>query len=231
MAIIKMGTIVVGIRGTVGGLTFTNSRSGPVAKAWSRPTRTVTGKQSDQRVKLSGWPGQWRALSSADKTAWNDWANLPDQEKTNSLGETYTISGWNWYLTVNTWREMQGLAALSTPPVGAWPSIPGISDVTFENSGGVTELTIEWGPSEFQADEAAVLFVVPIRYGGRITQTSGYRLIDVIANPGATSEDFGPAYEEVFGVPSDGDQAFIRLMKQSAEGLRSSFDSWTAVCA
>jgi len=53
MARVEMGTIVVGLRGTVGGLTFSTNRSGPHCHVWTRSGNARTSLQSGRRLILS----------------------------------------------------------------------------------------------------------------------------------------------------------------------------------
>ena len=231
MAIIKLGVVVTGIRGTIGGMTFTNTLGGPTAKMWSKPGGAVSQKQSMARALMSGWPGIWRNLSDSDKNAWQTWANLPAQVKVNSLGENYYVSGFNWMVTVNTWRGMMGLAVSNTPPVGAWPSIPTVTSVDFSLSGGSTVLDLAWANGEFSPGEAVTLYAVQFIGAGRLSQTSGYLHVGTVTDPGAVGESFGSALEALFGIPTVGDQVFIRVFKNSTEGLRSGAFQQNVICA
>ena len=75
MARVEMGTIVVGLRGTVGGLTFSTNRSGPHCHVWTRSGNARTSLQSGRRLILSVSAQAWRNLSGADQTTWNDYGD------------------------------------------------------------------------------------------------------------------------------------------------------------
>lgn len=231
MAILKLGVVVTGIRGTIGGLTFTNTLGGATAKKWSKPRRTNTQKQSSVKALISGWPSAWRALSESDKEAWNTWAALPAQAKTNSLGENYYVSGFNWFTTVNTWRGMMTLDNLSIPPSGAWPAIPTITGVDYSVLLSVTTLDLTWDLGEFGLGEAVTVFANQLNGSGRTTLQSGYVHVKTVYEPGATGESFGPELQAIFGAPHVGDQVFLRVYKNSSEGLRSAAWSEYVLCA
>lgn len=230
MAIIKMGVIVTGIRGTVGGLTFTNTIGGPTCKKWACPVRRNTQKQSGVKGLLSGWPAKWRALEEYQREAWETWGKLPAQVKQNSLGEDYYLSGFNWFVAVNTWRSAMGLYMAEEPPVDAWPDIPDITGVTFSVAGDVVTLDIEWPAYEFLAGQAATVYAVLTSGAGRMLKQSGYRHVQTVVDPGTTHRDFGTELKAIFGVPYSGDKVFIRVSKNTINGLRGSAYQISVVC-
>lgn len=134
MAKIVLGPTVIGIRGTVAGITFSQNRGGPYARGWHTPPNPRTTKQNAARVALANWAKAWAGLSSTNKTNWNTYAADPAQELTDSLGQAYYVSGFNWFASVNTYRAYRGLAQLSTVPTIAAPSAPTIENVFFSVS-------------------------------------------------------------------------------------------------
>ncbi len=97
MAKIKLGPTVVGIRGTIGGITFTENKSGPFARAWSRGANPRAPLQSAQRGRLGSIPDLWRALTPAEQAAWDAFAALPAQDQTDRFGDTFSLSGFGFF--------------------------------------------------------------------------------------------------------------------------------------
>lgn len=124
MAIIKFGPMVVGARGTLAGSTFSANRGGPYVKGWSRGGNPRTALQSDQRASFAGFASIWRDLSQAERDDWDDYADDPAQELTNSLQETYFASGFNWYIRINNHLERAGRAARDDAPTLTRPVAP-----------------------------------------------------------------------------------------------------------
>jgi hypothetical protein len=147
MAIIKIGAPLSGIRGTVGGITFSENGSGPYAKQWARPINPVSPNQSTQRSNFAQVPALWAALTAGQKTAWDTFAALPAQELTNSLGETYYASGYNWFVKCNTRLIRMGLSTISATPTQARPAAPTIDDFRVCVAGSESDLCSGGSPS------------------------------------------------------------------------------------
>lgn len=226
MAIVKMGALVVGVRGTVGGVTFSASLSGPNARLWSRGANPRTRKQGRQRGRVSAMPNLWRLLSDAQRDAWAAFAADPQQEKINSLGEVYYASGYAWFVCINCRLARAGFAHRDDPPTTTTPAAPVIDAFIFEEVASVFTCQVEYDPLEFPSGTGIVLMGAFVPRGGRQVQYPGYRIVlDGIASPTGTYE-FPIEWANIYGVPQIGDRAFVRVFKQDDEGLRST--SWNA---
>ena len=126
MAITKIGPPLAGLRGTIGGITYSENGSGTYAKQWATPSNPRTSKQSEERSHLSQMPLLWNALTGVEKAAWNTFAALAAQELFNSLGESYYASGWNWFCKCNIRLLRVGRATIEPVPTQARPGAPTI---------------------------------------------------------------------------------------------------------
>lgn len=131
MAIIKLGATVVGIRGTVGGVTYSQNASGPYAKLWARSSNPRAPKQQTQRTFIASFAQAWRDLSSAQRDDWDTWAAEAAQEKTNPLGETYYASGFNWFCELNAHVLAAGDTLNEDAPTEANPSPAPLNDAEY----------------------------------------------------------------------------------------------------
>ena len=134
MAKILLGPTVIGIRGTVGGITFSQNRGGPYARGWHQPPNPRTSNQLLSRSRLGTWAVAWRSLSSTNKGLWDTYAADVAQELTDSLGQAYYASGLNWFITVNIARAQMGLGQLSAAPTVAVPAAPNVEAASFSIS-------------------------------------------------------------------------------------------------
>ena len=128
MAIIKIGAPLTGIRGTIGGITYSANKSGPYAKAWARSSNPRTEKQTTERSYLAELSTKWRDIGWLYRAAWDSFAALPAQELTNSLGEAYYASGWNWFCKCNIRLLRLSRTPESLSPSQARPAAPAIND-------------------------------------------------------------------------------------------------------
>lgn len=69
----------------------------------------------------------WNSLTSVQRAAWDTFAALGAQALTNSLGETYYASGWNWFCKTNVRLLRVGRSTISATPTIARPSAPAYS--------------------------------------------------------------------------------------------------------
>lgn len=220
MAVVKFGTIVTGLRGTVGGIIFTAGKSGPYIRTWAKPSNPFSEKQSSIRSIMATVAAGWIALSSAQKTAWDVFAALPAQELTNSLGIGYYVSGFSWFVKLNVRLTRMGRTNLTAAPTGSRPTSPTISSITFKIT-GTTDSTITYPAVEFGPTYDLIL-------GCRIIQTTGptalahnFAVILEEQVPGGTTVTFQDELEDYFGTIIDGAKGFAHVYRQSLEGQRS----------
>ena len=95
MAVLSLGPIVDGIRGSIGGTTFGNSIAGFTARRRPRPPEPCLASQRLNQAYLSVAASAWRNLSSALHSDWATYAAT--LTFTDSLGKTYhpsAIDAW-----------------------------------------------------------------------------------------------------------------------------------------
>jgi len=142
MAIVKIGAPLSGIRGTLGGITYSENGASVYAKQWSRPSNPRTPKQTRERSFLSSMPALWAALTDVQRAAWRTFAADPAQELTNSLGETYYASGYNWFTKCNVRLLRLSLSTISAVPTQARPAAPAVTEFRVCESGSESDLCV-----------------------------------------------------------------------------------------
>lgn len=105
MALIKYGPLATEVAGTVGGVTFARAHDVKTCRTWRAPVNKLTEFQRRIRLATAYFAHYWsNTLSSANRILWNTYA--PSCSFTNSLGGSYTISGYNMFIrhaiTLNT---------------------------------------------------------------------------------------------------------------------------------
>jgi hypothetical protein len=97
MALVKYGPLAQEVAGTVGGVTFSRVASGKACRGWRAPTNKNTPAQLDRRGWISYYSHIWfAALDITMREEWDTYA--PSCIFTNSLGENYTLNGFNMFL-------------------------------------------------------------------------------------------------------------------------------------
>lgn len=222
MAIVVFGPLVTGIRGTIAGTIFSANRSGPFARGWNKGPNTRTSAQSEQRGRTSAMAIAWRALTQVQRDAWDTWATLPAQDKTNSLGETYSCSGFNWHVAINDRLLNIGRATRANPPVIARPAIPTLNDIQIAHTGAGWNSYVQYPANEFLGFDL-VLFIAMANSQGVLNKTHGWRLVHQTQAPAVMLETFQTGLEAGFGTIQVFQRGFCRLARQTTDGVRSSF--------
>lgn len=220
MAIIKLGTTIVGIRGTAGGLTFSANQGGTYCKLWGQSSKPRTPAQSLQRGNLARMPSLWRALSGPQQAGWVTWAALPAQTRNNSLGLPYNASGFAWFTALSCNLLLAGRSPIATAPLLARPVAPVILTWVFDSAGVPFTAQITYGLMEFGVHEDIIIQASYKPGGGLQANYQGWKsIIAGIPSPTGTYP-FPVEWRDAFGVPAAGGQGWIRVYKQTDEGLR-----------
>jgi len=112
--------------GSVGGVTYTRTRSGMTIRARANPVQPNSSAQLQVRNALTTLVNRWtEVLTAAERAAWDLYAaNVP---VINPLGDSVFITGQNWYIANNTPR-LQADAKISGSALGVVDTAPPIFD-------------------------------------------------------------------------------------------------------
>lgn len=149
MARVKFGPSLVGIRGTIGGMTFSANGSSNYIKAWAGPTNPRSNLQAVPRVSISGAGAAWRGLTDGQRSDWATWAADAAQELTDQFGDPYYVSGWNWFCTLRQWALSTEQVPPEDAPVLTRPVMPSPTGATLETTGNGT-LTVSFAAGDFE---------------------------------------------------------------------------------
>jgi len=220
MAKIKFGATVTGVRGTIGGITFSSNGSTNYARIWRGGTNPRSVGQNIPRMIMGQLPAFWRALSSAQKLAWCTWAALPAQARTNSLGVTYYPSGWNQFYLVNA-RLIAAARSYSTSvPTSAVPAAPSLTALNaYTGASNDTEITFAGTPFA-----GVDLIISGAIHSGEGVQAKTHNLLKIITDDRNPSSPFSfqSECEDAFGNLSVGTHLFVGVSVQTTDGQRSS---------
>lgn len=107
------------------------------------PSSKQSQALSNTHVAFAALPELWRGITSGQRDDWATWAADPAQEKTNSLGEAYYCTGYQWFMALN--NRLLGFfeSPIQDPPPDPKPTqivlyVPAI----YETSLGGSELAI-----------------------------------------------------------------------------------------
>jgi len=219
MAIIKFGITIVGARGEVGGGVFSANASGPYLKSWQYPVVKRTADELHQRARLAELPTAWRGLTAAIRTAWNTLAASAPYARTNSLGETYNLTGYQMFCS---WARIKQTAQdsifLGTPTATIPTPPPDVAADADESAGTMRVLVTAgvytgniYGYIQAQPIRSSVLAAFPNRWiFMRLWQ----------GTPPATPSIF-TQYTAAFGPLQTGQAFAVRIRRAHIQGAIS----------
>jgi len=221
MAILKLGELVAGIRGTIGGTIYSANLSGPYARGWARGPNPRSSYQMVQRGFVSQLSAEWRALTDQQRSDWDDYAAAPAQELENSLGESYYASGFNWFTRINTHLLNAERATREDPPVLGRPAVPTITYLLVQSPIDAKEDAYVWYPmNEFDGFDC-IVFLAFAPSTGLLWRSHGYTFVWGTDVPFPFNYYFGLTTLARFGNPVIGSKAFVSVSRQNTQGERS----------
>ena len=216
MARVQMGVIVVGLRGTVGGLTFSANRAGPHCHVWTRSGNARTALQSGRRVIHTVNAQAWRNLDPGDQADWNTWGATV--EIPYPWGGHFHLSGFQWYVKNSNWLASVGRPPVNAPTLSIPPVAPTIT--ALQVSASASTCHFHYGLNEFGPDYDAVIMIGLAAGHGCYAAPGPVPLIQGSQVPAGTSLDFTTRFFEVFGAVTTNQRAFYRVYRQRVWGYR-----------
>lgn len=118
MGLVKFGGGVASISGKVGGSVYAHNRYGSYVRNWKMPVDPGTAAQGASRARLSNAAEQWRTLTAAARTLWEQYAAATPL--TNRIGEVIYLSGQAMYARSEAW-----VSQIPGQTMAAAPETPG----------------------------------------------------------------------------------------------------------
>lgn len=219
MAKIEYGPVVSNASGAIGGVVFGRSSSGPTARARVSPVQPRGINATTPRVQTTYFAQAWRALTAAQRLAWN--SSAQQLTLTNSLGQNYKMSGFGWYIRQNLQRFYRAIALVSNPP--AIDSIPQLTLATLALNAGANTFTLTYTMIGGVATNGLWIYATIGTSAGRgFYSRSEYRLIATMAGNAASPFSLWTVYTNRFGVPRAGEQVSVLLIPFSTNGWMGS---------
>jgi hypothetical protein len=228
MAKALFGPTVVGLRGTIGGITFSANKSGPYAKAFGRPPYSAGPKMQLPRGLLVSTARAYAALTPAEKAAWKAYALAPVEPDYDPWGSLRYLSGFQWWQRAGLRRQGMGDPPTVTVPTTAMTAPAGCT-LTAGHPGAVLTIALAWTGGTFGANQYATAYIAIRSGGGLQYSTTGYLSMLQTKTPGNTGENITAAVYAAFGDPPVGSLLFCRLWKQAPLGNRSPIVNLRAV--
>lgn len=188
--------------GSVGGVTSSRNRFGQYRRSRATPVNPNSTFQGTVRARLAASSAAWRALTSVQRAGWTSLAG--QMQRTDSLGQGYTLTGFQAFVSVNNNLAAAGDAALDDAPALVTPE--SIATVTLTLSSSA--ISVAYTPTPLGTGERLFVYASPQRSAGREYE-GDLRLIQVSAAAAASPLDVETAYNARFGAQVTGNRIFF----------------------
>jgi hypothetical protein len=189
--------------GSMAGTTSSRNRFGQYRRTRATPVNPNSSFQGVVRARMSANAAAWRTLTSAQIAGWNDLGN--SMTRTDSLGQSVTLTGFQAYCSVNNNNLQAGNATVANAPVLTTPN----SIVTLAITLTAAAFSLAYTVTPLPAGARLFSYVSLQRSAGRRFE-SDYRLVAVSAAAAASPADIYAAYTARFGIPVVGNRIFVQ---------------------
>jgi hypothetical protein len=175
-------------------ITASRNRYGQYYRVRAIPVQPRTNYQTTQRVRMADNAIAWRSLTDNQRAGW---ASLGlSITRTDSLGQTYNLTGLQAYCMVNNNLLDAGEAVISAAPAIVAPGDLLTAVVT--TAGGT--LSLAYTTTPLAASTRLFVYASPQRSAGR-NYEGDFRLIFVTAAAAASPANILASYSARFGAP------------------------------
>ena len=192
----KFTPIAGQITGRIEGVVYSKNKYGHYVRAFRAPRQPGSTPQMQVRAHFLNASTSWRALSEAQRSAWNAYA--AETRRRLPGGETGTVTGVASYVSVYTVARLAGI----TGPMGT-PS-PGAGRLGVPDPTGIEVATGKVNVQQIPSDATHMVVWVQLGSAGR-TQASGPWTLYY----GGTVANYETTHPG--GLPEDGTKVWVRI--------------------
>jgi len=204
---INWGALVVDGRNKIGGHVASKNRGGSYLRTKVSPSQPSSTYTAAIRSRLAAISAGWRALTEAQRLAWND--AVGSFKKTDIFGNSRNPSGFNLHQELNNNLVNVGTAQITTPPLPAAVATMSSASFVAVHAGA---MTITYAPV-IPAGEKFLVRATPALSPGKNFVKSELRQIQVIAAADVSPLVVTAAYGTKYGaVGAAGQKIFVELV-------------------
>lgn len=215
MAKTRFGAVITDARGSSDGVTYSRNRFGSYIRNRVAPVQPRTPFQLAVRATFTALSTAWRSLTDAERL---DWSDLGSQiVRSDSLGNSYNLTGNQAYQSVNLNRSTLGQAPTSAAP--ALDTIPEILTATITmNIPGQLDLAYT-AAGGLATNDFLVFATSPVSQGRNFFSRSEYRFIDSFLGNAASPVDIEAAYVAKWGTPDPDEKVSFLIVPVSVNRI------------
>lgn len=209
--------------GSYAQMTGSRNRFGQYFRTRAIPVNPNSTAQSQARARLAGQAEIWDTLTDTQRAGWTALGAMIS--RTDSLGQSYTLTGFQAFISVNSLNLTAGNAAVTTAPAFATPTAMTSVTITLTSAA----FSVAYTATPLPAGARAFMYASPQRSAGRNFEAD-YRLIAVTAAAAASPANIFTAYSTRLGTPVTGNKIFGKVEVYAAGFLSAALD-WAQVVA
>lgn len=215
MAKIKLGAIVVDMRGKSNGHVFSRNRGGAYMRTKVTPSNPQTSSQMGVRGIFASISSAWSSLTEANRASWN--GLVSSYARTDVFGDLRNPTGKNLFQRLNQNLVISGQAQKTVCPEP--------SEVPFANLtsalGDVSDTELLVAYSGNTTGCKVLIFATPILSAGTTFVKNKLRLLEVTLGSNSDSIDIQASYVAKFGLPTAGANIYVGVRVINANGQAS----------
>lgn len=191
--------------GSIGGVTHSRNRYGQYSRTRATPVNPATSQQGIVRARFGNNSAAWRALTDVQRAGWEALAS--QIQRTDPLGQSYTLNGQTAYMMVNNNLLDAGEAAVSAAPAIVTPGTLLSDTITLT----AASFSVAYTATPLGASTRLFAYASPQRSPGRSFEAD-FRLVKVSTAAQASPLDIFTEYQARFGTPVVGQRIFLSLV-------------------
>lgn len=195
--------------GSIAGQTSAHNRFGQYRRTRATPVNPNSSWQGTVRGRLAVNAAAWRALTSVQRSGWETLGL--QMTRTDALGQSYTLTGFQAFVSVNNNLANAGDSLISDAPALTTPSAPETGVVTMT----AATLSIAYTPTPLPAGERLFVYASGNKSAGREFEAD-LRFIGKSAAAAASPYDGFTAWQTRWGTPIVGNKVFFSLHRYKA---------------
>lgn len=193
MAKVQYAAPVTSLSGSIGGWTFQTNRSGNIVRLRPKGLQSPSPLQSASITTHLQLVSAFTELTPLQKQDWDDFSVAHTHE--DRFGTTRTLTGQNWFISINRNRLLLNLGILNAPPMFFLP----IGNANFTIVIDDTKIEITKSAPQSPNDTAFKIFTTPPLGRATTSLQSSLRLTKVIDTIPFTTVDITSDWEATHG--------------------------------
>jgi hypothetical protein len=219
MAVVQFGVSITSIKGTIGGITFGNTSSGPTAHVKAQPATSHSSRVRVARNAFAECALVWKSLTSGQQSAWSSLASSPPETDYDRYGNVIFLSGKEWFIRVNVRRQTVSLPIIKSPVDEPRPSFPLYLYFSATESGPSVTATFT---EDIHGDgNGLVVYSAPVINPERIAVVPNISIMTALALCPVSPVDLTSDYLARWGTPTRTTGIQFQTFVQSPAGYRS----------